>query len=288
MGRFKLEKIMDKVDIYYFTGTGNSLFVASDIADKINGNIHSIPSIMNKDIIQTDAEIIGILFPVYVGGIPRIIKRFIKKLVNINSKYIFAICTCENTTGTTFKILKKVIRKAGGKLSAGFSVKMPGNFIIDQGAIDIKEQKKLFNDWKNKLFTIIEYIKLKKKGKFEKIADNNDKFGNFFFSFVFINWLLSKMNTSRDKYFYLNDKCNSCGICSRICPVENIKMTEKKPIWVHHCEMCLACLQWCPEEAIQYRIHHPYRKSGDITNNKTENRKRYHHPDVKLKDLILR
>jgi MinD superfamily P-loop ATPase len=76
-----------------------------------------------------------------------------------------------------------------------------------------------------------------------------------------------------DKKFWVDDKCNRCGICSMVCPVSNIEMIDERPSWLHRCEQCLACLQWCPQEAIQY---------GE----KTVKYPRYHHPEVNLKDIL--
>ena len=66
--------------IYYFSGTGNSLVVARDIAKKINGQFISIPSVVHQEIIKTEADMIGIVFPMYHHGVPLIIKRFINKM----------------------------------------------------------------------------------------------------------------------------------------------------------------------------------------------------------------
>jgi flavodoxin len=86
-----------KTAIYYFSGTGNSFAVARDIAEKTSGKLISIPSVMDQPSIITDADVIGIVFPVYfravLGGIPLIVRRFTRKLEDIDSKYIFAICT---------------------------------------------------------------------------------------------------------------------------------------------------------------------------------------------------
>ncbi len=92
-------------EIYYFSGTGNSLYVARDIAEKTNGKLISIPAVMNKQSIKTDANSIGIVFPVYMAhlyGIPLIVERFIKKLEDIGSKYIFGISV--GISGSGFKI----------------------------------------------------------------------------------------------------------------------------------------------------------------------------------------
>ena len=103
---------MNKTEIYYFSGTGNSLAVARDIAEKNNGKLIPIASVMDKDRISPDSDVIGIIFPVYFalfGGIPLIVERFIRKLENINSKYIFAVCTYANGTGSAIDNLNKLL-----------------------------------------------------------------------------------------------------------------------------------------------------------------------------------
>ena len=72
-----------------------------------------------------------------------------------------------------------------------------------------------------------------------------------------------------DRNFTVNNKCISCGLCVKRCPVNNITINEGKPVWNHKCELCLACIQSCSSEAINYA-------------GKTEKRKRYLNPNVKL------
>jgi len=76
-----------------------------------------------------------------------------------------------------------------------------------------------------------------------------------------------------DKKFFADGRCDSCGICAKVCPVDNIKMLKGKPSWNHKCQQCMACLHWCPKEAIQY---------GKMT----RGRRRYHHPLIKLNEII--
>jgi MinD superfamily P-loop ATPase len=73
--------------------------------------------------------------------------------------------------------------------------------------------------------------------------------------------------------FVPDSNCNGCGTCVQVCPMDNITLLGDKPSWGENCAFCFACLQWCPREAIQ---------AGRITLNK----KRYHHPDVKISDIV--
>jgi MinD superfamily P-loop ATPase len=75
-----------------------------------------------------------------------------------------------------------------------------------------------------------------------------------------------------DKAFIADEKCTSCGTCARVCPVQNIIMENEKPSWKHHCELCLACLHFCPVAAIQMGP-------------KTATRGRYKNPSVTIADM---
>lgn len=293
-------------EIYYFTGTGNSLVVARDIARKTNGKLISIPFMMGIESLTTNADMIGIVFPVYYAtngcsGIPLIVEKFLNKLKNIGSKYIFAVCTHSGMPGVTIEKLSKIIKSRGGKLAAGFTVKLnnpPSVFeklkksifhkkLKDTAIFGAQErQQKVFDHWKKKLQIIYDYISNKKEGMLE----TRNKLSKLFFApllFLLIKPVFSsrykKLSNSlnlpfkemiplADRSYQYDEKCNGCGICARICPVNNIKMINSRPVWQHYCENCFACYVWCPSEAID----------GDIVSYA----ERYHHPDVKVTDMI--
>lgn len=75
-----------------------------------------------------------------------------------------------------------------------------------------------------------------------------------------------------DKSIVIDETCNGCGTCVKVCPSINIEIKDKKPTFKHSCEMCFACDEWCPLSA----IHHWGRKSSV----------KYHHPDIKLSDMF--
>ena len=285
---------MDKTEIYYFTGTGNSLAVARDIAEKINGKVMSITSVVNEETIETDADMVGLVFPIYYdpyGGVPLIVRRFISKLQDINSKYIFTVCTYGSGAFSSLKFLEELIESQGGKLSAGFMVNMPNNM---GGSTLNNEQKqqKMFHVWKDNMEMIYEHVNAHNEGKFYLPNTTAGKFFiliKLFFTplmFLFKPLTLRRLRKYSDQKsqsyeellpfmdnsFYTDKECVGCGNCSRICPVGNIQIINDKPQWQHHCEFCLACFHWCPNGAI---------KSSEL-----KNTVRYHHPDVTFSDMI--
>lgn len=259
-----------KTEVYYFTGTGNSLAVARDIAQKTEGRLISISEVLNNETIEIGAKTAIIVFPVYMWGIPLIVERFVKSIKNLQDISIYAIATYGGMPAATINVFAETLEKCGGKLAAGFAVKMPGNYTPMYGAISEKSQKKMFANWTKKADFVADYINSGKPGRYE----NN-------------NWLISSLFTgviynSSAKYipqmdcdFLADEKCNKCGICQKICPVSNIHIENGTPVWEGKCEQCMACLQWCPEKAIQY-------------SKATAKRKRYHHPKVTLTDILNR
>lgn len=259
-------------ELYYFTGTGNSLAVARDVSYKLNAKLASIPSVMDMESINIDADVLGIVSPAYYMRIPGIVERFIGKLTDLQSKYIFVIVTVGGVGGGILERISKAIEARGGKLAAGFIVRMPANYIHNAGALPVFLQKMMFRNWKKKADKIADHINNNKSGLQEKF---NPLMTSIFSKRIDKQYLGGELSPDIDKNFWTDSKCNVCGICLRVCPVGNIIMVNDKPAWQHHCEKCLACIQWCPKEAIQFT-------------NATIKRKRYHHPDVKLSDVLKR
>jgi ferredoxin len=269
--------------IYYFSGTGNSLVVARDIAEKTNGTLISIPSLLKEESIKTEADVIGLVFPVFYAtndcGIPLLVGRFVRKLENLGSKYIFAVCTCGYMPGTTIENLKKAIEARGGKLAAGFTLRMSSKKLDE-----IKQQKMRFNR-KKKVEAICKYVNARSEGKFETrgllrkillaplcalekpiFMYRYRKLSNTF------RKSFSELIPLADASFQTNENCTGCGTCARVCPVNNIEIVDGKPVWLNHCENCYACYAWCPKNAV----------CGDIVSYNDW----YRHPEVNLSDMV--
>jgi len=269
--------------IYYFSGTGNSLVVARDIAEKTNGTLISIPSLLKEEAIKTEADVIGLVFPVFYAtndcGIPLIVERFVRKLEDLGSKYIFAVCTCGYMPGTTIENLKKAIETRGGKLAAGFILRMSSKKLGE------RKQQKMRVNRKKKLEAICKYVNARREGEFEtrgllrkillaplRALEKP----------IFMYRYKKLSNTSRksfseliplaDASFQANENCTGCGTCVRVCPVNNIEIVDGKPVWLHHCENCYACYAWCPKNAV----------CGDIVSYNDW----YRHPEVNLSDMV--
>lgn len=247
--------------IFYFSGTGNSLQVAADLAEKLEDC-----EVVNLAKFPTETEIhakrIGIVFPVYFWGIPNIIRKFLSEIKLAGTPYIFSVATCGNVAGASLIQINDRLKVKNQKLSSGFIIRMPENYILYYDADSEKTQQKRFQDEKERVSHISQIVIDKKELPFEKSRYKIDALLG-----KALNRAVVPKFPSKDIHFTVNDQCTGCGKCEKICSVNNLTLIDHRPTWNHHCEFCLGCLQNCPVNAINY-------------GNKTQKRKRYYNPNA--------
>ncbi len=254
--------------IYYFTGTGNSLKIAKEISDKL-GDCELIPIARErkrKNITPT-TEKVGFVFPLYYYGLPKIVKDFLQKIDLNLTRYHFAVITrAGDEDGSCFYQLRNIFNSKSKTLDLEFAIMMPNNFIIGYPAPTEEEQKELFENASKNVKKVSELIKQNKSYQ-AKARDQK-----YYRRFKRINENFHDLVNASDDKFYIDENCTSCGICERICPVNNIILIDGKPQWQHDCQQCLSCINYCPEKAIKYQGKRVYDD-------------RYHHPEILIKDL---
>jgi ferredoxin len=253
--------------IFYYTGTGNSLWVARGLAEVLDPcELLWMPGC--ADVARTlDADTFGLVFPVYIWGVPAPVIRFVRSLSGIRTGYMFAVAVNGGQVSNTLVQLREVMARCGLELSSGFEIKMPSNYIPWGGPGPRDEQDRRFRSAREKISRMADTIRRKDRLPVEM--------GPLWQRIVFT--AIYKMSFPRvprmDRGFWVDGKCNACGICAKVCPAGNISMSEGRPVWNHRCDQCFACLQWCPQEAVQY-------------GKKTPEYERYHHPEILLRDIL--
>jgi len=255
--------------IYYFTGTGNSLKIAQLLCDKLKEcELVSIASIWEDEIIKSTSEKVGFVFPLYYAGLPKIVKDFISKMDFSNSEYFFTVVTnAGDITDLPLYQIEMILVKKSKKLNAGFFITMPNNYIIGYDVHPKEKQLEFFEKAYKKADEIVNIIE--KQGDVLRLdTDENKRKRQAKFNKTF-----HENVNHNDKEFYSDENCTSCGICEKICPVQNIILVDGKPEWQHRCQQCLACINYCPEKAIQFGTQ-------------TLKTQRYHHPEIDFKVLM--
>lgn len=225
--------------ILYFTGTGNSLYVAK----KLGGDLISIPQAIKENNYHFSDDKIGIIFPTHHISIPKYIENFLKK-VKLNSNYIFVIMTYGFFNAGAGSYVKRLTESYNIKLSYINAIKMVSNYLP---SFEMTKQKKLESKLQidNNLNAICYDI-------------NNSK------QFIIKNSAISRFATNMsskkkkkpglsNKFHVQSDSCVKCAACIKVCPVNNVTLNSKGPQFGNKCISCLACVQNCFKSAIHLK-----------------------------------
>ena len=248
-----------KTVLVYFSATGNCLTTARKLTAYLdNCEIISVSTLTDKRKIIVDADAVGFVFPVYYGNMPYPLREAVLKMVFQNDPYIFAFTTCRGHVGVAPHRLDQLLRTRGQKLSYATGIKMPGNSFlnepeVNQAHLDAQDQN------------IAEAIKpiLSRDMRDFTVQD--------------ILQLTPVDYPNNFRGITAEDSCIGCGTCVKVCPMGNITLTEGKALIGDDCATCLACFHWCPTESIYMS------KQEEISR-----RRKYHHPDVRLSDFVIR
>ena len=258
--------------IYCFSGTGNSLAIAKLVAEKLTDTkILPIMTLRENNTVPAEYERVGFVFPTCFGHPPKIVAELGKSLQLHSHQKIFIIVTCGKGNIFTLSDFRRLIQSKTNNLIQGFSISMPGNHIVGFSAWKESTQQRLFDKSKKSVEQIVFQIENDIPTKIKK--DPNIKIATFL-SETFNGFLgIKDIHSTRAEYFTTN-ACVHCGICEKLCPVGNIKESSTTVSFGANCQQCMACIQWCPQRAIS----HP---------NVPKDRKRYHHPDITVEDMLL-
>ena len=251
--------------ILYFSATGNSLAVARQLAERLNERLMLLTGAVQKDL--TAEKRIGLVFPTYDFNLPPAMPEMISQLQISPQAYVFAVVTCGSAAGNCIWVLRRLLRKNGIELAYSHKVSMPDNSALAFGRNPNKQL-----------------------GKFQRVPARTEQIirelqaesHTLHYSwFGLLSWLLGRPAVTRGMIHCMGPKvnpakCTGCGICSRVCPMKNIRLTDKKAITGDHCTVCLACVHACAQQAF-------------TTNGlQTHKERQYRHPQIQLKDLLLR
>lgn len=257
--------------ILYFSGTGNSLYVARSLAQALGD---SLCHINNAPADLTHENQVGLVFPVYTYDAPAAVKTFADPLVLNKDAYMFVVATCGSTPGNAILSVKQHIEKNGASVAYSRVVSMP-----DCSAPAMNNNP---NDQLKKLEAVPTLLKQMMEDiqarKHDLQRAKCTAMGT-----IMNTRAMQPIGIAAVRQYVNADKCVGCGICTKVCPMENIMLACRDASNASvtaqigdHCTQCLACVHFCPQQAMEIR-HKPMPKEWQ-----------YHHPEVKLKDMLLR
>ncbi len=224
--------------IFYFTATGNSMYVAK----RLGGDVISIPQALREENFEVFDDVLGFVFPTYGATIPSIVEEFISKL-KINSKYVFTIMTCGDDNGNAINYFANLLSKNSIKVNYSNVVYMVGNHIP---LVNVEDEIKTNRNVEEQIDIIKKEIAIKKELATKKIIHCEIK--------RYVIKLAHKvLPLDKPINFSTNNNCIKCSICAKVCPRKNVILNNGEVSWGQQCEYCLACVHNCPKVAIEVK-----------------------------------
>lgn len=247
--------------IFYFSATGNSLTTARMLSKQLTDNCElvSMVSLYDLEKVKVCAEVVGIVFPVYLGDLPYLVRNIIERMVFLGTPYIFSVSTYRKWEGYVARRLDDILKKKGQKLSYNYLMRLPGNSTQNTAEVDAI----LLHMQEEQVTLIAQQVKQQEiMGDYKDIMPEQ-KPTPFTDGPVNVRGMVAE------------EHCVGCGTCVQVCPMNNIQIQNMHALIGNNCITCLSCFHWCPVEAIIM--------SKD---QEKERRPKYHHPDIVLQDII--
>lgn len=247
--------------VFFFTGTGNSLWVASHLAERPI----SLPQAMKHADLTYEADEIGIVCPCYRGRVPQMVQRFIRQ-AKLKAAYLFAVVTYGSTPSDSTDALDKLAQEHGINFNYISTVHMVDNFLP---SFDMNAQREMEKPTDEELAKVIEEVGQQTEWKWP-VTDQDREFRA-----RVVQMRGDHFPAESSRIFVVKrDRCVGCGTCVKVCPRANWSFTGNGMAVEGDCEKCLACIHNCPQHAITMN-------EGDRNPDA-----RYRHPEISLAKII--
>lgn len=227
--------------VFYFSATGNSLYVAR----QMEGSPISIPQAIHSDCQEYTAESIGIVAPVYGHELPPMVKDFIRQ-ATFKTDYFYMILTYGNRHGGAAELAKNFCAECGIRVNYINVIIMVDNWLP---SFDMDEQKKLDKHVDENLKKILEDLSAH-KNMISEVTDIDRAAHQ-----EFLGRMRQMPEDIWQHLILVKDNCIGCGICEKVCPSASIRVENEKAVHISgKCQTCFACVHACPKKAIGLTI----------------------------------
>lgn len=233
--------------ILYFSGTGNSNYVAKRIADALGDalvNLNDRIKASDTSSVETGERVI-IVTPTYAWRIPRVVRDWLRKTELCGAKQAWFVMTCGSEIGNADKYNRDLCTEKAISCMGTAQIVMPENYIAMFSAPQADEARQIVAQAEPSIDRAIAAIQAG-----ECFAPTRNNLYDRFMSGP-VNPIFYKFCVKADA-FTVSDTCIGCGQCAKLCPMNNVTLKDGKPVWGRNCTHCMACICYCPVSAIEY------------------------------------
>ena len=238
--------------ILYFSGTGNSRYIAQQLAEHCSDELVSLNRQMRQRKLDPftaqysfeSEKPFVIVCPTYCWHIPKVVEEFLLDSRFLGSSEMYFLLTCGSGTGQATAHAREICRKLSIKFMGLASILMPENYITMFRAPEADQAEGIIRAALPQVENIVQQRLIH-----HTIKDSYSGAGmpevlcRLFYKF-FVH----------DRKFRVKDSCIGCSACAKLCPMVNISMKENRPVWLGNCTQCQSCIAVCPVDAIEFGL----------------------------------
>ena len=236
--------------VLYFSATGNTEFIAKELAKRLDDEcVNLLERVKTNDHAPLHSEKpFVICAPIYVCEMPAFMAKYLKEQTFSGSKDVYGVFTSGGYCGVAGVLEKSLFKKKGMTFHGYAEFVMPRNYVANDHYPMLEKEEieeRILN-----AFNQVEQVAADILAGRQLTPARRVQLWEIIVTVPFTPvWSKLKL-TAKD--FYVKDNCIGCGKCAKLCPLNNIKLTDKKPVWGNQCTHCMACIGNCPVEAIEY------------------------------------
>ena len=233
--------------VLYFSGTGNSRYVARRIAEALHEPLFSINDRVKANDtapVPTGRQLI-VVSPTYGWRLPRVVRDWLLQTEFPKAEQVWFVMTCGSEIGNAARYNRQLARQKKLRYMGTAQIVMPENYIAMFNAPQVEEARQIVARAEPDIDNVIAAVRDDRAFPPSR-RRLYDRFMSGPVNPIFYGCFV------KDRAFTVSDACIGCGQCARLCPTNNITLREGKPVWGGDCTHCMACICRCPAEAIEY------------------------------------
>ncbi len=239
--------------VIYFSGTGNSRYVAESLGHLLGESTYFMPQVPASSLSLSGENVIFV-FPVYSWGVPPLVLDYIGNLsdafvneVRERNIPVSMVCTCGDEVAETPEMFCGAWSKRGVEVKGLWSVIMPNNYVLLPGfSVDRPEVEREKLECAPGRVREIAMAIQNRDWKRDVVRGSWPRLKTRLIYPLFVKWGINP------RKWKVSEECVRCGRCVKACPVGNMAMKAGTPSWDNHCVSCTACYHSCPAKAISY------------------------------------
>ena len=238
--------------IIYFSGTGNSAAVARGLAERLGEPLQALMAVSPLEL-RFEGRRLIFVFPIYSWGVPPIVLDYIRSL---NASFVeecagrvavWGVATGGDEVARAPEMFRKCVVGAGLDFRGFCDVIMPNNYVLLPGfSVDpVEVERRKLSEYEKRVDAVAEKI-LADAPVVDVTVGSWPRLKTGVVYPLFKRWGITPSR------WVATDACVGCRKCVEVCPVKNIAMKDRQPVWGDNCMSCCGCYHVCPRNAVQY------------------------------------